>query len=113
MAIPAGVLELFAARVSSEVTKDRGMLTGDAIGEIVIGIGMMEWVLAGAAVLSAVGIAAARRGVSLTVSSIQEQANDVQWQKERGNRARCCLNLPGPSAMRLSACSRSTIAPGM
>ena len=49
-----------------------------AIALIAIGIGMMRWVFAGAAVVTAVvGVAAAARGVSLILSGIYERTNLV------------------------------------
>jgi uncharacterized membrane protein HdeD (DUF308 family) len=45
---------------------------------IVVGVGIMTWVFAGAVVISAVvGIAAAARGVSLILSGIRQRKNQL------------------------------------
>ncbi len=77
-AILVGILELFVARSSSEERNDRALLIVSAVGAIVIGVGMMKWVFAGAVVVSAVvGVAAAARGVSLIVNGIHERNHQV------------------------------------
>ncbi len=68
-AVLVGVLELLSARRASDDAGNRARLIIAAISAIVIGVGMMRWVFAGAVMVSAVvGIAAAARGVSLIVS---------------------------------------------
>jgi uncharacterized membrane protein HdeD (DUF308 family) len=74
-AVLVGVLELFFARGSGTDAKDRLRLIIAAISAIVVGIGMMTRVFAGAVVISAlVGIAAAARGASLILSGIHHQS---------------------------------------
>ncbi len=77
-AILVGVLELFFARYSAEEAKDRALLIVAAIASIVIGVGVMKWVFAGAVLVSAVvGIAAAARGVSLIMRGMSERSHPV------------------------------------
>lgn len=76
-AVVVGVLELIFAKDSSGDGKDRALLTIGAIAAIVIGIGMMRSVFAGAVLVSAVvGVAAAARGISLIVSGIYQRGHD-------------------------------------
>jgi uncharacterized membrane protein HdeD (DUF308 family) len=73
-AVLVGLLELVFARNSAKDKKDRVLMIIAGIAAIVIGIGMMKWVFAGAVVISAiVGIAAVARGVSLIISGISER----------------------------------------
>ena len=75
-AVVVGVLELFFARRSGTDKNDRLRLVMAAIAAIVVGIGIMTWVFAGAVVISAViGIAAAARGISLILSGIHQRKN--------------------------------------
>jgi len=75
-AVVVGVLELFFARRSGTDKNDRLRLVMAAIAAIVIGIGIMTWVFAGAVVISAViGVAAAARGISLILSGIHQRKN--------------------------------------
>lgn len=74
-AVLIGVLEIVSARYSA---KDRALLIIAAFASIAIGVGMIRWVFAGAALISAiVGIAAAARGVTLIVSGIHQQSSLV------------------------------------
>jgi uncharacterized membrane protein HdeD (DUF308 family) len=79
------VLELIFTRDSASNTKDRALLIISAIAAIVIGVGMMVWVFAGAVLVSAVvGIAAAARGVSLVLSGIpSDAANSAERENRR------------------------------
>jgi len=73
-AVLVGVLELVFVWHSGNDVQDRALLIVAAIASVLIGVGMMRWVLTGAVVVSAVvGIAAAARGVSLIVSGIHER----------------------------------------
>jgi uncharacterized membrane protein HdeD (DUF308 family) len=82
-AILVGVLELIFAKDSSESGKDRALLIIAAIAAIVIGVGMMRWVFAGAVAVSAVvGVAAAARGISLIVSGIHERTHQFSGRGE-------------------------------
>lgn len=66
-----GILELAFAHDSA---KDRALVGTAAIASIVIGLGMMKWVFAGAVVVSAlVGVGAAARGVSLILSGVHQR----------------------------------------
>jgi uncharacterized membrane protein HdeD (DUF308 family) len=77
-AVLVGVLELFFARGSGTDAKDRVRLIIAAMAAIVVGVGIMTWVFAGAVVISAVvGIAAAARGVSLILSGIRQRKNQL------------------------------------
>jgi uncharacterized membrane protein HdeD (DUF308 family) len=72
-AVLLGVLELAFAH---DAAKDRALTIIAAIALIVIGVGMMRWVFAGAVVVSAVvGVAAAARGVSLILSGIYQRTD--------------------------------------
>ena len=72
-AVLIGVLELAFVDDSAN---DRALQIIAAIALIAIGVGMMRWVFAGAVVVSAVvGVAAAARGVSLTLSGIYQRTN--------------------------------------
>jgi uncharacterized membrane protein HdeD (DUF308 family) len=72
-AVLVGILELAFVRDSA---KDRALQIIAAVALILIGIGMMRWVFAGAVVVSAVvGVAAAARGVSLILSGIHERTD--------------------------------------
>ena len=83
-AILVGVLELIFAKESSADAKDRALLIIAAIAAIVIGVGMMRWVYAGAVAVSAVvGIAAAARGVSLIAKGISARTNRLSLKRER------------------------------
>lgn len=85
-AILIGVLELAVARYSGDDAKERALLIIAAIASIVIGVGVMKWAFAGAAVISAfAGIAAAARGVSLIMSGLSERSHQFGG-KETGNR---------------------------
>jgi len=78
-AVLVGVLELIFTRDSAGNTKDRALLIISAIASIVIGVGMMVWVFAGAVLVSAVvGIAAAARGVSLVLSGISQRRSQLR-----------------------------------
>jgi uncharacterized membrane protein HdeD (DUF308 family) len=67
-AVLVGILELAFVRDSA---KDRALQIIAAVALILIGVGMMRWVFAGAVVVSAVvGVAAAARGVSLILSGV-------------------------------------------
>jgi len=73
-AVLVGVLELFFTRRSGTDAKDRVRLIIAAIAAIVVGIGIMTWVFAGAVVISAViGVGAAARGISLILSGIHQR----------------------------------------
>jgi len=66
-----GTLELAFAHDSA---KDRALVGTAAIASVVIGLGMMKWVFAGAVLVSAlVGAGAAARGVSLILSGVHQQ----------------------------------------
>jgi uncharacterized membrane protein HdeD (DUF308 family) len=83
-AILVGVLELFFARRSGIDEKDRVRLIIAAIAAIVVGVGIMTWVFAGAVVISAViGVAAAARGVSLILSGIHQRKNQFLDSRKR------------------------------
>jgi uncharacterized membrane protein HdeD (DUF308 family) len=72
-AVLVGILELAFVRDSA---KDRALQIIAAVALILIGVGMMRWVFAGAVVVSAVvGVAAAARGVSLILSGIHERTD--------------------------------------
>ena len=72
-AVLVGILELAFVRDSA---KDRALQIIAAVALILIGVGMMRWVFAGAVVVSAVvGVAAASRGVSLILSAIHERTD--------------------------------------
>jgi uncharacterized membrane protein HdeD (DUF308 family) len=72
-AVLVGILELAFVRDSA---KDRALQIIAAVALILIGIGMMRWVFAGAVVVSAVvGVTAAARGVSLILSGIHERTD--------------------------------------
>jgi uncharacterized membrane protein HdeD (DUF308 family) len=50
-----------------------------AIASIVVGVGLMRWVFAGAIIISAlVGIAAAARGFSLIVTGVSERTEQFR-----------------------------------
>ena len=86
-AILVGVLELLFARYFREDAKDRALLILAAIASIVIGVGMMTWVFAGAVLISAaVGVAAAARGVSLIMSGISERSHQLDAKGKRAIR---------------------------
>jgi hypothetical protein len=74
-AVFVGLLELMFVRESSKGKKDRALLIVAGISAIVIGIGVMKWVFAGAVLISAiVGVAAAARGISLITRGISEHS---------------------------------------
>ena len=83
-AVLVGVLELFYARRSVTDGNDRVRLIIAAIAAIVVGVGIMTWVFAGAVVISAViGIAAAARGVSLILSGFHQRKNQFIDSRKR------------------------------
>ena len=83
-AILIGVFEVVFAWRPENQAKDRAVLIIGGVASIVIGAGMMRWVLAGAVVVSAViGIAAAVRGISLIVSGMHERTHPFRGKMKR------------------------------
>lgn len=73
-AMLVGVLELVFARYVAKDATDRALFVVAAIASMAIGIGILEWVLIGAVVVSAVvGVAAMVRGSSLIVLGVKSR----------------------------------------